>query len=354
MMEQGPWLEVDLGALVRNARRYAEMLGAPLLPMVKANGYGLGAVPVARALEALGPWGFGVATVEEGRALRQAGITRPIVAFWPFTADDLEDYLASDLRPAIGDPVALASWIGRTDRPFHLAIDTGMSRGGVAWHDRAAIDAVRGLLEGAVGFEGIFTHFTSADCSAETTELEWTRFEQLVASLGKAPPLVHAANSAAAQWGGRYQGTLARPGIFLYGGPAGSLEPEPVATLTARVLAVGRLRTGDPVSYGGTWRAAEPCEVATLGVGYADGILRSLSSRGRAHLNGRAVPIAGRVTMDLTMVAVPRGSVEVGDRAVLFGGPLPIGDQAARAGTIAYELLTAVGPRVARRYRGDP
>jgi alanine racemase len=353
MVEQGPWLDVDLGALVRNARRYAAEVGVPLLPMVKANGYGLGAVAVARALESIGPWGFGVATVAEGAALRASGIGRPILVFWPFVPASIDDYLAHNLRPAIGDPIGLQAWIGRTDRPFHLAIDSGMGRAGIRWHDEAAVGAARALLADAPGYEGVYTHFASADQSAEETERQWTRFSELVPALG-APPLIHAANSAGGQWGGRFAGTLCRPGIFLYGGPAGRLAPEPVATFSARVVAVRSLRAGDPVSYGGTWRAPEPCEVATIAAGYADGLLRSLSNRGLVHLRGRTAPIAGRVTMDMTMVALPPGSAAVGDQAVFYGGPLELAAQAERAGTIPYELLTAIGPRVIRRYSGMP
>src|SRR6185369_11743748 len=162
MVEQGPWLDVDLGAVLRNARHYAGIVGVRLLPMVKANAYGLGAVPVARTLEALGPWGFGVASVSEGRALRQAGIGRPIVVFWPFDPSLLDDYAGFDLRPAIGDLDGLRAWLvagAGGNRPFHVSIDTGMSRTGFRWHDGAAIAALRELVTEAAGFEGIFTHF---------------------------------------------------------------------------------------------------------------------------------------------------------------------------------------------------
>jgi alanine racemase len=357
MAEQGPWLDVDLGAVLRNARHYAGIVGVRLLPMVKANAYGLGAIPVARALEALAPWGFGVASVSEGRALRQAGIRRPIVVFWPFDPDLLDDYVALELRPAIGDVDGLRAWLARGSgghRPFHVSIDTGMSRTGFRWHDTAAIAALRELVADAAGFEGIYTHFASADLSSEATEVQWTRFRAVVSSLGGPPPLLHAANSAAAQWGDRFAGNLARPGIFLYGGAAGQLAPEPVATLSGRVLAVRSIRAGDPVSYGAAWRAPEPGDIATIAIGYADGVLRSLGGHGEVLINGRVAPIAGRVTMDMTMAAVPPGTTRPGDRAVLFGEGLDLDRQAERAGTIAYELLTAVGPRVIRRYRGEP
>ena len=352
MIELGPWVDVDLGAVLRNARRYAGIVGTRIMPMVKANGYGLGMIPVARTLEALGPWGFGVATVGEGIRLRGAGVTRPIVVFWPFNPVSLDDYLAHDLRPAIGNLEGLRTWCERSTRPFHVAFDTGMSRTGFRWHDTEIICEVRNALGNAPGFEGAFTHFSSSDSAAETTELQWTRFGEIINGLETRPPLVHAANSAAAQWGNRYSGNLCRPGIFLYGGRAGSLDPEPVATLSAVVLAVRTLRPGDPVSYGGTWHATDECEIATIGAGYADGIQRALGNRGRAWIAGHERPIVGRVTMDMTMVAMPRGTARVGDRVILFGGPVGVDEQAERAGTIAYELLTSIGPRVIRRYRG--
>lgn len=349
---QGPWVEVDLGAVQRNARAYGRRVEVRLLPMVKADGYGLGAVPVARALEPLRPWGFGVATLAEAQALREAGITRPIVTFVPLVPDDAERYAALEVRPTIGDPASLAVWVGRGTRPFHLVVDTGMGRSGIRWHDGAGLERTRELLAGAAGYEGACTHFHSADGAMEVVEQQWTRFHQVLGALGGWPPLVHAANSAAATWGERYAGTLARPGICLYGGRAGGLDPAPVARLEARVVAVRPIRAGDPVSYGATFRAPRDGEVATLGIGYADGVPRSLGGSGRVWLGGAAHPIAGRVTMDMTMTVVPAGTARVGDRAELFGPHLAIDDQAHAAGTIAYELLTRLGPRVRRHYRG--
>ncbi len=348
--DPGPWLEVDLDALLRNATTFARRVGVPLLPMVKANGYGLGAVRVVRALESLGPWGYGVATVAEAEELRRAGIERPIVVFRPFGAAAADGYLAIGARPAIGDLGGLDAWTSRGGQPFHLAIDTGMGRGGVPWHDRDQLMAIAPRL--GPGFEGAFTHFHSADGDESATAAQWTRFEDALGALGRRPTLVHAANSGAGQWGSRFAGTIARPGIFLYGGKAGSLRPEPVARFVAPVCAVTPLRTGDTVSYGATFRAAEPADAVTLGAGYADGVRRSLGNVGLVAFDDRLLPIAGRVTMDLTVVVAPRGTVRVGDRGTFFGGPNDLDAQAERAGTISYELLTAVGARVARRYQG--
>ena len=133
------WVDVDLGALAANARTLVALTGSRLLPMVKANGYGLGAVAVARALEPLEPWGYGVASVEEGVLLRQAGITRAVLVLSPLLVQSIEPHLDAGLRPAIGDPIALDAWCRRSDQPFHLEIDTGMARAGIRWTDAAAV-----------------------------------------------------------------------------------------------------------------------------------------------------------------------------------------------------------------------
>ncbi len=349
------WLDVDLDALVRNAQRFAERAGVPLLPMVKANSYGLGAVPVTRALEALHPWGYGVATAEEGVELRAAGIDRPVLVFNPFGDQPGEGamYRAHDLRPVIGDLEGLESWLATSGGPFQIEIDTGMSRAGFLWRDQAALSALGDRLAGATGWEGIFTHFHSPDIDTISVTGQLARFEQVLAGLPRRPPLVHSANSAAVGLREARTGDLARPGIFLYGGePAGDLIPEPVARLSARVVALRRLAAGDTVSYRAEWTAAVPTTVATLSIGYADGVLRSLGGSGVVELNDRIVPMLGRVTMDMVMVDVGETPVRLGDIGSIFGGRVTLAEQARRAGTNAYELLTGVGPRVRRRYRG--
>lgn len=353
------WVDVDLGALTTNARTLVALTGSRLLPMVKANGYGLGAVAVARALEPLEPWGYGVALAEEGSALREAGIARPLLVLSPLLPDTIDAHLAGDLRPAISDPVALGAWCRRSDRPFHLEIDTGMARAGIRWNDRAALEAAAELLRSAPGWEGVFTHFHSADTDPPSAGVQWERFQAVLGRLPRRPSLVHAANSAAALCGRAYAGDLIRPGIFLYGGDVGAAtRPAPVAALRARVLAVRRLEPGDPVSYGATWRTSRPTTVATVAVGYADGLPRATSEAAVSRpprlveLNGALVPVVGRVTMDMTMLDVGDTAPRPGDVATIYGGRVSLDEQAAASGTIAYELLTALGSRVARHYRG--
>jgi alanine racemase len=352
------WVDVDLDALVANARTLAAACGARLLPMVKANGYGLGATRVALALEPLEPWGYGVATVEEGAALRDAGVRRPILVVNPLTPDTLEPILRSGFRPAIGDVDMLRAWVARSEAPFHLEIDTGLSRGGLRWSDAAGLAQSAGVLTAAAGWEGAFTHFHSADTDLGSIADQWRRFQSTLGGLPRRPPLTHAANSAAALCGRVYAADLVRPGIFLYGGEARAdgPTPRPVAALRARVVAVRRVAAGESVSYGATWTADRATTIATIAIGYADGVPRATERSGtwpprRVELRGRTVPLVGRVTMDMCMAAVDDGQVAVGDIATLFGGLVTLDDQARSVGTISYELLTSLGPRLPRRYR---
>jgi alanine racemase len=351
------WVDVDLGALVANARALAALTGVRLLPMVKANGYGLGAVAVTRALESLEPWGYGVASVEEGAALRAAGITRPILVVSPLLAPSVEAHLVHDLRPTIGDLVALDAWCRGSTRPFHVEFDTGMSPAGVRGDDRATLGAVAERLVGAPGWEGAFTHFHSADSDPSSAAVQWERFQDVLAAMPRRPALVHAANSAASLRGRAYAGDLVRPGIFLYGGGAGGSAPLPVAALRARVAAVRRIGAGETVSYGATWRAPRATTIATLAIGYADGLLRSARDVGAPErwieLNDALARVVGRVTMDMTMIDVGDALPAPGDVATVYGGRVSLDQQASAAGTIAYELLTALGPRVPRHYSED-
>ena len=352
------WVDIDLGALVANARTLAEACRTRLLPMVKANGYGLGAAQVASALDALDPWGFGVATVEEAVALRASGVSRPMLVVSPLSPESLEPVLEHGFRPAIGDPAMLQRWIARSAGAFHLEIDSGMARAGIRWDDEAALREAARALAFAPGWEGAFTHFHSADSDPSSVAMQWRRFQSVLSALPRRPSLVHAANSAAALCGSAYAADLVRPGIFLYGGRAGDSAPapRPVAALRARVLAVRSVAPGEGVSYGATWRAPRPTTVATLGIGYADGLLRAAEWKDdglsrQVELRGRPVPLVGRVTMDMSMVAVDDGQVAVGDVATVFGGIVSLDEQARSSGTISYELLTALGNRLPRRYR---
>jgi len=345
-------VEVAVDALIDNARTIARVSGTRLLPVVKANAYGVGAVLASKALEQLDPWGYGVATIEEGAELRAAGITRPILVFMPTRTQLFDEYERHRLTPALGDAGSILEWTARGDRPFHLEIDTGMGRAGVRWDE---VDELGEAVD-TPAFEGCYTHFHSADRTDGTVERQLERFQTAVRSLARRPALLHVANSAAALRGKQFAFDLVRPGIFLYGGaPAEHLmRPRPVVSVRARVLSVRRIRKGESVSYGASWIAPRDTVVATLGIGYADGVRRGVAVSGKAHvlLRGQRCPIAGLVQMDLTIVDTGTLEVQVGDVATIVGEDtkqqITLEEFSAWSGAIVHEVLTGLGSRLAR------
>jgi alanine racemase len=348
------WLEIDLDAVVRNALAMAARAPS-ILPMVKADAYGIGAVSVARALEQLSPWGYGVATMEEGRELRDAGLARPIVLFTSVGVDELEAVRDARLTPALASADAIARWRDIGGGAWHLAIDTGMSRSGVRW------DAVRELSSAIAGAppEGAFTHFHSASLDDGSLAEQESRFERALAELPKRPVVLHTENSAALARGERSRWSLGRPGIFLYGvgGGAGArIRPEPVVSMRARIVELRTVRAGESVSYDATFRAERETRVATLPVGYADGYRRALGNRAELLVAGRRAPVIGVVTMDMTMIDVTGIDAEIGDVATLLGSDgaekIDVAELAERADASPYEILTGLHARLPRVYSG--
>lgn len=345
------WVEINLEAIRSNARQIAARAkGSRLLPMVKANAYGLGATQVARALEPLDPWGYGVVSATEGIELRKAGIKRRILVVQP-TLSMLAACADYELTPVLGGENEIRAWLAFGPVPFHVGVDTGMNRGGIWWE---AFPSAAPLFWDAPGFEGLATHFHSAERDPTSVRAQWQCFQQAAGSLKKPPALMHAANSAAALDYPEYAGDLVRPGIFLYGGAVGAHQPSPVVTWRARVCRVAPREAGSTVSYGAAFRTAFPTWITTVAAGYADGYRRALSASGSILIAGRRHPVAGAVTMDFTMVvssdAPPEDAV-----ATLIGtdGPetITLDDVAQAAGTISYEILTGLGARVERTYR---
>lgn len=346
------WVEIDLGALVRNGERFARAAGAPLLPMIKADAYGLGAIRAALALQSLKPWGFGVATTEEGDELRAAGIKQPILVFSPLLPSQFDDARRHQLRPVLGDATSIAKWIP-TGLPWHLMIDTGMNRAGVAWRDLASV----GELVATHPPEGVCTHFHSAQLPDGSREEQERRFRDAVASLPVRPKLLHADNSPAIEHRAPTPYGLARPGIFLYGVGSGHdplIAPDPVASLRARVVEIRVVQQGDTVGYDASWKAPRAGRIATLSVGYADGYRRAAGNKCDGLLRGERVPVVGHVTMDMTMLDVTDKRCEVGDVVTLIGRDggqlLTIADVAGAAGISPYELLTGLRSRLPRLY----
>jgi alanine racemase len=348
------WVEVDLGALLRNGAAIAAHAGVNIVPMVKADAYGLGAVAVARALEQLEPWGFGVATIAEGEELRRAAIERPIVVFSPLLIGDFDAAVRANLTPTLGTADAIERW-RETDQPWQLAIDTGMSRAGVQWDE---IDALRDVIA-RFPPQAAFTHFHSAEREDETRELQERRFEQALSRLPVRPPVIHAENGAAVEHRAPSTWSLARPGIFLYGVSSGNspqIQPEPVVSVRARVIDLRTIAAGETVSYGGTYRAPTKRQIATLGIGYADGYRRVLGNRASVLLHGRRARVVGVVTMDMTMIDVTDVQCEIGDIATLIGSDgadhIDVMELAEVGSLSAYEILTGLRGRLPRRYVG--
>lgn len=346
------WVEIDLGALVRNGETFARAAGVPLLPMVKADAYGLGAVRAAHALRVLKPWGFGVATVEEGHELRRSGIEEPILVFSPLLPSQFDSARRARLCPVLGDRVAIERW-AHTEQPWHLAIDTGMNRAGVPWREVAG---VRDLVA-AHPPEGACTHFHTSQLPNGSREEQEQRFHDALAQLPFPPKLLHADNSAAVEHRQPSPFNLARPGIFLYGvgsGHGASIEPEPVATMRGRIVEIRVVQEGDTVGYDASWRAERAGRIATVTLGYADGYRRGLGNRAYVLMKGERIPVVGHVTMDMTMIDVTDKKCVVGDVVTLIGRDggelLTVSDVAAFAEFSPYEILTGLRGRLPRIY----
>ncbi|MFM9013839.1 MAG: alanine racemase [Gemmatimonadota bacterium] len=347
-------MEVDLGAVVRNAEALSRHARALLIPMVKADAYGLGAVPVARALDRLEPYAFGVSSIAEGEELRAAGIARPILCFTPVRVDDLPQLRAAGMTPTLSTSETITAWT-HEGGAWHLAIDTGMHRAGVNWDQ---LDGLQATLA-AHPPTGVFTHFHSAEADDGSMERQEERFRAALARLPERPTFVHAENSAGIVRRGPSAWDAVRPGVFLCGvgsGAGAALQPEPVAALHARVLELREVAPGESVSYGATWRARTTRRIATVACGYADGVRRALGNAATALCHGQPVPIVGVVTMDMAMLDVTEVACALGDTITFLGrngAALRTVDAVATgAGISPYELLTGLRLRLPRLYRG--
>ena len=366
------WIEVQAAAVRRNLRRVGAALGegCVLIPMVKADGYGLGMERVVSALEPLDPWGYGVATVDEGRRLRDLGLDRPVLLVSPLSPGSYGAAVEAGLTVSLSDLAGL----GRLEReaaaqgreaPFQVEIDTGMGRAGFDWRESQVWGPVISARHGErLVWTGCFTHLHSADLEdSASMKTQWDRFQDALSALDLPDEafLVHVANSAGAFRGvGGHRLCAARPGIFLYGGSPGEglPSPEPVASLRARVVLLRDAPPGATLGYGATYSASGWERWATLGIGYGDGLPRGLGNQGHALLGGRRVPIIGRVSMDLTVVNISSlDGVELGDVATLVGEQggerITVDEVADLAGTIAYEVLTGFSARLPRVWLDD-
>jgi alanine racemase len=364
---------ISLSALAHNLAQLRRCLtpGCDLLAVVKANAYGHGAVEVTRSLIQLGVSRVAVVSVEEGLTLRQAGINAPIIILGSLFPEQIPAMIAQQLTPVIGDAglvpaLAAAAQATNLSYPVHVNVDTGMGRLGLPPGE------VLTLIEsphfrGALQLEGLMTHLADTDGpSTEFTDWQLGIFRQVLGQLEEAGvtiPLIHAANSAAIARYPSAHFSLVRPGIMLYGYhtlpnvvPAPTLKP--VLTLTTTIAQMRTLPRGGSVSYNRSFTATRPSRIAVLPIGYADGYSRRLSNRGMVLIQGRRVPIVGLICMDMMMVDVtdlPRASL--GEEVVLIGRQgeeaISADELAELAGTIPYEILCGIGPRIPRIYQSD-
>jgi alanine racemase len=352
------WAEVDLDAFEANVRTMRDVAApAALWAVVKADGYGHGAVECARAALTAGAEGLCVALVQEGVALRDAGIDDPILLLSEQPLEQASAVVAAGLTPTVYSTAQVAALV--------RAVDTGMRRVGCAPEDAVAIaDAVASCAP-ALRLEGVATHLAVADEPQEPyTAEQLARLDAVLADLaaaGHRPVLVHAANSAATLAHPAARRSFVRAGIALYGiSPGHGVDDRtgalaPVLSLKATVSFLKRVAAGDRISYGLRHTFEEATTVATLPLGYADGVPRRLSAvGGEVLIGGRRCPIVGVVTMDQLMVDVGDAPVEVGDEAVLLGCQggerIRAEEWADRLDTIGYEIVCGISGRVERRH----
>jgi alanine racemase len=357
--------EIDLSAIRHNVQ-VLKPSGAELMAVVKADAYGHGLVPVAKAaLEAGATW-LGVALLEEAIALREAGVDARILMLSEVPEGSERDAVAFDVTPSVYSEEAidrLASQADAAERPVpvHVKVDTGMHRVG-RYPPESAVDLATGLVTRGLELEGLWTHFASSESDPDSTRAQLARFREVVEQVhgvGLEPRYLHAANSAAILLYPESHLDLVRLGAAMYGldpgeGLGRSADIRPALSWRSRVTLVKRLPAGEAVSYGHTYRLEREATVATVPVGYADGYSRRLSCLADVLVHGRRCRVAGNVTMDQILIDCGDLPVRSGDEAVLLGRQ---GDEAISAeelaeasGTINREVTCAISARVPRTY----
>jgi alanine racemase len=362
-------LTIDLGALRHNYRTIAARTGAAVMPILKANAYGHGLVEVARLCESVGAPLVGVAYLEEGLRIRQAGVRVPVLVLGGIVGEQIPRFLEHDLSLTASSVDKLtaidacASAMGKRAR-VHLKIDTGMERIGVHWYSATK------LLEASLAvrhtdIEGIFTHFANAD-DAAANAVQLGRFVEALdfyRQRSLPTPTRHAASSGAIAIDPSTHLDMVRPGTLFYGisptldaSVATSMGLRPALSWSSQVVFFKVVRPGDAVSYGSTWAPTELTRLVTLPVGYGDGYMRAMSGRAEVLIAGQRHPVVGRICMDQLMVSIGWGSAYNGDPVVLIGRSdgeeIRVEDLARWAGTIPHEVLACINTRVPRVYVG--
>jgi alanine racemase len=365
-------VRVDLDAIRHNVASLCATTDAQVMAVVKADGYGHGMLPVARAALGAGAGWLGVCTLDEALALRAGGITAPVLAWLLTPGLPLHRGVAADIDlstaslQGLRELVEAAGAAGRTAR-VHLKVDTGLSRGGATPADWPALAdaAAKAQADAAIEVIGLWSHFVYADVPDHpTVDHQLTLFREAIEAaerVGLRPPLRHIANSAGTLTRRDSHFDLVRPGVAIYGlspipGRAAEFGLRPAMSVRARVMLTKRVPADQGVSYGHTYRTSAPATLAVVPLGYADGVLRSAGNRGPVALAGKVRTVAGRVCMDQVVIDCGDDAVSAGDVAVLIGpgvGEPTADDWAAACDTINYEIVTRMGgPRVPRVYVG--
>lgn len=364
-------VQVDLERLTRNFGAIQQHVGsAMVMPILKANAYGHGLVRVGQHMQAIGAKMIGVAYLEEGILLREAGISTPILVLGGILGSQAPLFLEYDLTLTASsleklEQVETAAAAAGVRAKVHLKIDTGMERIGVHYYSaETLLDA--SLKCKNVEVEGIFSHFANADAAELTSaKLQLERFEEVLTFYEKRSlpmPLRHMANSGAILQLPESWMDVVRPGILLYGVyPSQEVKRnvvvEPALTWSSRVVYFKVVRAGHPVSYGSTWQSDHAVRVVTVPVGYGDGYFRAMSDKAQVLVNGKRYPVVGTICMDQFMVNIEQDSAFNADEVILVGESgkqrISVEELAAWAGTIPYEILTNINTRVPRVYLQD-
>ena len=369
------WVEISLSKLRRNVQRIRELAGArKVMAVIKADAYGHGAVPVAKCLAECGMDWFGVATVEEALELRAAGIQQPVLLLGGLYMSDPAHLIEYRLTPSISSTMRLdtyAECARRYGRPieFHLKVDSGLGRLGLPLDRVEAFVEHYGELEG-LQLKGLFTHLASAeDLVASQTDEQARNFATVLEQLRRLqvePEWVHVSNSAALLAGRNFSENLVRIGGLLFGYcvplivPPGQELPkvpefEPVLTFKSRIVYMKDVSSGTPLGYSAAFYTRRPSRIATVPVGYADGLSHALSNRGYAIVRGRRARIVGSISMDLSLLDVTDISgTNIGDEVILLGQSddcsITATEIAQLLDTVPYEVLCSIGKRVPRIY----
>ncbi len=369
------WAEISLSKLRRNFESVRRLAGTRrVMAVIKADAYGHGAVPIARTLGQAGADWFGVATVEEAMELRAAGIEKPILLLGGLYMSDPSDLIEYHLTPTVSSTARLDTYAECAQRygraiEFHLKVDTGMGRLGLP-PDRIKAFIKRYRELPGLEMKGFFTHLASAeDLVASQTEEQGARFREAlrhVQETGIKPEWIHVSNSAALVAGSTFSENLVRIGALLFGYCLPLIAPpgkevlgfppvEPVLTLKSRVVYLKDVPSGTPLGYGAEFHTRRRSRIATVPVGYADGLSRALSNCGRVIVRGRVARIVGNISMDLTLLDVTDvPGVDIGDEVTLLGQAdhcsITALEIAQLIGTVPYEVLCSIGKRVPRIY----